>query len=57
MPALCMIANYFFQQKQRVKISKIKIEWEEIDKDVPQGSISRTLIFNSFKNDLFTSQK
>ena len=46
--ACTLIANYFFQQKQRVKISKVKIEWEEINKDVPQGSILRTLIFNSF---------
>ena len=51
--ACTLITSYLFQRKQRVKIGNIRSSWQEIDKDVPQGSILRLLIFNIFMNDHF----
>ena len=51
--ACTLIASYLYQRKQRVKIGNVKSEWQEISKDVPQGSILGPLIFNIFMNDLF----
>ena len=35
----CMLmANYFFNRKQRVKLSDIRSDWMEISKGSPQGS-------------------
>ena len=36
----CMLmANYFFNRKQRVKLSDIRSDWMEISKGSPQGSL------------------
>ena len=48
-----MIANYFCNRKQRVKLSHIKSEWMYVIKGSPQGSLLGPLMYNIHSNDLF----
>ena len=49
----CMlIANYFQDRTQRVKVGNVKSDWMEINKGCPQGSLFGPLAFNIFSNDL-----
>ena len=49
----CMlIANYFQDCTQRVKVGNVKSDWMEINKGCPQGSLFGPLAFNIFSNDL-----
>ena len=46
----CMLmANYFVNRKQRVKLSDIRSDWMEISKGSPQGSLMGPMAYN----DLF----
>ena len=49
----CMlIANYFQNRTQRVKVGNVKSDRMEINKGCPQGSLFGPLAFNIFSNDL-----
>ncbi len=48
--SLTLIASYFRNRKQRVKICGYCSEWMPLRKGVPQGSISRPSIVNFFIN-------
>ena len=49
----CMlIANYFQDCTQRVKVGNVKSDWMEINKGCPQRSLFGPLAFNIFSNDL-----
>ena len=49
--AVNLLANYLSNRKQRIKIENIFSSWEEILKEVSQGSILGPLLFNVFIND------
>ena len=44
--------DYLKRRKQRVKILNHRSSWEELNKGVPQGSISGPFFFNVYINDL-----
>ena len=48
-----MVQDYLSNRKQRTRIYLAYSPWEEILFGVPQGSILRPLLFNSFLCDLF----
>ena len=47
-----MIQNYLLRRRQRVKIGSSLTGWLDIVLGVPEGSISRPLLFKIFINDL-----
>ena len=47
-----LIASYFSDRRQLVKIGNHKGEWNTISKGAPQGSILGPFMFNVFQNDL-----
>ena len=48
----CMLmANYFFNRKQRVKLSDIRSGWMEISKGSPQGCLMGPTAYNIHAND------
>ena len=51
--ACTLIASYFRENKQRIKLGSSRSEWTELFKGVPQVSILGPLIFNIFLNDIF----
>ena len=51
--AAMLMKSYLCNRKQRTKINTAYSSWEEILFGVPQGSISRPLLFNIFVCDLF----
>ena len=54
-PNSCMlIANYFVNRKQRVKLSHNKSNWMDISKGAPQGSLLGPLLYNIHSNDLLS---
>ncbi len=50
--ASMLMANYFTDRKQRVKIGVERSEWLRMLKGTPQGSILGPFVFNVFQNDL-----
>ena len=50
--ACTLVAKYFQERYQRVKIGNTKSEWMEITKGCPQGSLMCPLAYNIFSNDL-----
>ena len=47
-----LIASYFTQRQQRVRIGNCKSAWLTVKKGAPQGSVMRPFLFNVFVNDL-----
>ena len=50
--ACTLVAKYFQERYQRVKMGNTKSEWMEITKGCPQGSLMGPLAYNIFSNDL-----
>ena len=50
--ACMLIARYFPERYQRVKVGNSKSQWMELDKGCPQGSLLGPLAYNVFSNDL-----
>ena len=50
--ACTLVAKYFQERYQRVKIGNTKSEWMEITKGCPQGSLMGPLAYNIYSNDL-----
>ena len=49
----CMLlASYFQERSQRVKLGNVKSKWLELSKGCPQGSLIGPLAYNIFSNDL-----
>ena len=47
-----MIANYFMERKQRVKLANVKSNWMTVMKGAPQGSLMGPFCYNVHSNDL-----
>ncbi len=50
--ACMLVASYFMNRKQRVKICRARSEWLNLTKGCPQGSIFGPFLYNVFSNDL-----
>ncbi len=46
-----LVKDYLSNRRQRVKVSNICSDWQEIQRGVPQGSLAGPLLFNIFIND------
>ena len=53
LPALKLVHNYLLDKKQRTRVNNSYSAWFEIRFGVPEGSILRPLLFNTFLADLF----
>ena len=50
--ACMMMANYFTNRQQRVKIGDARSQWLNIQRGAPQGSLMGTFIYNILTNDM-----
>ncbi len=50
-----LIASYFSNRKQRVKMGDVRSTWSTRRKGAPQGSVLGPFIFNCFQNYLLYS--
>ena len=52
-PGLNLLLRYLSNRKQRTEVNSSYCDWYDIIRAVPQGSISGSLLFHLFINDLF----
>ena len=50
--SLRLIASYFEERQNRVKLGSIRSEWKETTRGCPQGSAFGPMMWNFFQNDL-----
>ena len=50
--ACMLVASYFTDRKQRVKLGDVRSEWQQLMKGSPQGSLFGPFSYNLFSNDL-----
>ena len=51
--SLWLLSDYLSNYKQRIKVGNVFSKWQNIETDVPQGSILGPLLFYTFVCDLF----